>query len=143
MKMAESRIRLPSLTQLSIQSLLFLDYSVAIFLSLVLCAGLHHPSSSCLLIHHLITGAGVYLTEKTSCPGPRRRRAQLSVRRVPSKRVRVPGPLGLMAMNYGCHIPIGLCAREPQRVSLPLHPQAAFPFSMHFCIHFAWGLFLC
>lgn len=53
-------------------------------------------------------------------------RAQLSVRRMPSKRVRVPDPLGLMAMNYGRHIQIGLGAWELQRVSLPLHPQAAF-----------------
>lgn len=129
MKTAESRTRLPSLTQAPVSLVSGLFYC-RISLPGPLC---WPPPPQQLLPPYPSSGtprgAGVHLTEKTSCPGPRRMTAQLSVRRMPSKRVRVPDPLGSMAMNYGRHIPIGLGARESQRVSPPLHPQAAFPLA--------------
>jgi hypothetical protein len=53
------------------------------------------PHPSCLL-----QDTRAHLTEKSFCPGPPRRRAQLSDRRATSKGVREPGPPELM----GCEL---------------------------------------
>lgn len=143
MQMTESRIRLPSLTQLSIQSLLFLDYSVAIFLLLVLCAGLHHPSSSCLLIHHLTTERWSLSHRENLLPRASEDEGSAVSQKSAFQKGQSTRPSRIDGYELWMPHPNWSPCSEPRRVSLPLHPQAAFPFSMHFCIHFAWGPFLC
>lgn len=134
--MEDSRFQLPTLT--SPQSLLFLDHSVAIFLSLILSAGLCRPSSSRLLIRHLATGHYSPSHRENLLPWASKEEGSAVSERGTFQKGQSTGPPGLMAMNYGCHVPIGLSAEEPQRVSLPFHPQAPLLSAVSVCCSFSW-----
>lgn len=143
MKMAESRICLPSLTQAPVSLLSGLFYC-HISLPGPLC---WPPPPQQLLPPYPSSGAprgaGVHLTEKTSCPGASEDEGSAVSEKNAFQKGQSTRPSRIDGYElWTSHPNWSRCLGAAE--SVPASPSSGgFRFSMHFCIHFAWSPFLC